>query len=70
MIQCSADNIHQNMISFIKLVGLRVYNVLENQINIDLIVVILVSLTLPLADLIFRTQNLSLGFLFTNTKLK
>ena len=58
------------MISFIKLVGLRVYNVLENQISIGLIVVILVSLTLPLADLIFRTQNLRLGFQFTNTKLK
>ena len=70
MIQCSADNIHQTMISFIKLVGLRVYNVLENQISIGLIVVIVVSFTLPLADFIFRTQNLGLGFLFTNTKLK
>ena len=58
------------MISFIKLVGLRVYNVLENQISTGLIVVILVSLTLSLADLIFRTQNLRLGFLFSNTKLK
>lgn len=70
MIQCSADNIHQTMISFIKLVGLRVYNVLENQISIGLIVVIVVSFTLPLADFIFRTRNLRLGFLFTNTKLK
>ena len=70
MIQCSADNIHQTMISFIKLVGLRVYNVLENQISIGLIVVIVVSFTLPLADFIFRTQNLRLGFLFTDTKLK
>lgn len=58
------------MISFIKLVGLRVYNVLENQISIGLIVVIVVSFTLPLADFIFRTRNLRLGFLFTNTKLK
>ena len=39
------------MISFLKLVGLRVYNVLENQISIGLIAVILVSLTLPLADI-------------------
>ena len=70
MIQCSADNIHQTMISFLKLVGLRVYNVLENQISIGLIAVILVSLTLPLADLIFRTQNVRLGFLFTNTNIK
>ena len=70
MIQCSADNIHQTMISFLKLVGLRVYNVLENQISIGLIAVILVSLTLPLADLIFRTQNVRLGFLFTNTNVK
>ena len=70
MIQCSADNIHQAMISFLKLVGLRVYNVLENQISIGLIAVILVSLTLPLADLIFRTQNVRLGFLFTNTNVK
>ena len=70
MIQCSADNIHQTMISFLKLVGLRVYNVLENQISIGLIAVILVSLTLPLADLIFRTQNVRLGSLFTNTNVK
>ena len=70
MIQCSADNIHQTMISFLKLVGLRVYNVLENQISIGLIAVILVSLTLALADLIFRTQNVRLGFLFTNTNIK
>ena len=70
MIQCSADNIHQTMISFLKLVRLRVYNVLENQISIGLITVILVSLTLPLADLIFRTQNVRLGFLFTNTNIK
>ena len=70
MIQCSADNIHQTMLSFLKLVGLRVYNVLENQISIGLIAVILVSLTLPLADLIFRTQNVRLGFLFTNTNVK
>ena len=70
MIQCSADNIHQTMISFLKLVRLRVYNVLENQISIGLIAVILVSLTLPLADLIFRTQNVRLGFLFTNTNIK
>ena len=58
------------MISFLKLVGLRVYNVLENQISIGLIAVILVSLTLPLADLIFRTQNVRLEFLFTNTNIK
>ena len=58
------------MISFLKLVRLRVYNVLENQISIGLIAVILVSLTLPLADLIFRTQNVRLGFLFTNTNIK
>ena len=70
MIQCSADNIHQTMISFLKLVRLRVYNVLENQISIGLIAVILVSLTLPLADLIFRTQNVRLGFLFTITNIK
>ena len=70
MIQCSADNIYQTMISFLKLVGLRVYNVLENQISIGLIAVILVSLTLPLADLIFRTQNVRLEFLFTNTNIK
>ena len=70
MIQCSADNIHQTMISFLKLVGLRVYNVLENQISIGLIAVILVSLTLALADLIFRTQNVRLEFLFTNTNIK
>ena len=58
------------MISFLKLVGLRVYNVLENQISIGLIAVILVSLTLALADLIFRTQNVRLEFLFTNTNIK
>ena len=57
-------------ISFIKLVGVRVYNVLENQINIGLIAVVVVSLTLPLADLIFRTENLRLGFLFTDTNIK
>ena len=60
----------QTMISFSKLVGLRVYNVLKNQISIGLIVVILGSLTLPFVGLKFRTQNVRLEFLFTNTKLK